>query len=65
MTNGSEYQLPDISSCTLAKCEFTEGNFHKVVKLPAPVKESYVSKRDGMVIVIAKKEHTPPMVHVL
>jgi len=65
VANGSEYQLPDTTSCSLPKCELTEGMFTRVIKLSSPVKDSYVSKRDGMVIVVAKKERIQPTVHVL
>lgn len=63
LASGEEVSFPEGLMCT--KAEIPEGNFYKQVKLSAPVSSSVVGKRDGVIVIHARKEESQPTVHQL
>jgi len=63
LASGEEVSFPEGLICT--KAEILEGNFSKTVKLSAPVSSSVVGKRDGVIVIHARKEESQPTVHQL
>jgi hypothetical protein len=63
LPNGDEVFFPEGLMCT--KAEIPEGNFCKLVKLTAPVASSVVGKRDGVIVIHARKEESQPTIHQL
>eukprot|EP01132_Coremiostelium_polycephalum_P008585 gene8585-10563_t len=63
--NGTEIVVPSNLNHNCTQCDIAEGNFSKVIKLTSPIASSTVGKRDGVVVIIAKKEERQTTVHQL
>eukprot|EP01133_Synstelium_polycarpum_P004057 gene4057-4715_t len=58
LPNGAEMVIPIAYPPTFQKQEFFVGNFVKHIHLNSPVSSSVVGKREGIVVIIARKEMT-------
>ncbi|KYQ88806.1 hypothetical protein DLAC_10603 [Tieghemostelium lacteum] len=63
--NGTEILVPSNINNNCTQCDIQEGNFCKVIKLTHPIASSTVGKRDGVVVIIAKKEEGQTTIHQL
>jgi len=63
--NGTEIIVPHSTNFTSTMNEIQEGSFYKVIKLSSPIASSTVGKRDGVVVIIAKKEEGQTTIHQL
>ncbi|GAM23560.1 hypothetical protein SAMD00019534_067350 [Acytostelium subglobosum LB1] len=63
--NGTEILVPNIGLHGCTQQDIQEGNFYKVIKLSSPIASSTVGKRDGVVVIIAKKEEGQTTIHQL
>jgi len=63
LSTGEEVSFPEGLVCT--RQEIPEGNFYKQVKLPTPVTNSVVGKRDGVIVIHARKDESQSTVHQL
>ncbi|KAF2072679.1 hypothetical protein CYY_006013 [Polysphondylium violaceum] len=57
LPNGQEMQVPVSYPPTLQSQEFLEGSFQKHIPLNSPVSSSVVGKREGIIVIIARKDH--------
>ncbi|KAN0029720.1 hypothetical protein ACTA71_007856 [Dictyostelium dimigraforme] len=62
--NGSEISVPN-TQVNCRQTDIQEGHFSKVIRLASPIAASTVGKRDGVVVIIAKKEEKSSTVHQL
>ncbi|EGC37947.1 hypothetical protein DICPUDRAFT_97073 [Dictyostelium purpureum] len=62
--NGSEIYVPT-SFVNCKQMDIQEGHFSKVIRLASPIAGSIVGKRDGVVVIICKKEDKASTVHHL
>ncbi|EAL61548.1 hypothetical protein DDB_G0291854 [Dictyostelium discoideum AX4] len=62
--NGSEISVPN-TQVNCRQTDIQEGHFSKVIRLSSPIAASTVGKRDGVVVIIAKKEEKSSTVHQL
>jgi len=58
LPNGTEMQVPVSYPPTLQSQEFLEGSFQKHIPLNSPVSSSVVGKREGIIVIIARKDHS-------
>ncbi|KAF2076523.1 hypothetical protein CYY_002201 [Polysphondylium violaceum] len=65
--NGTEIIVPSNTTTNFTSTlnEIQEGSFYKVIKLSSPIASSTVGKRDGVVVIIAKKEEGQTTIHQL